>query len=147
MFALAPIVRRRGFVSRPERDFFDRFFGDFSLPSLVFEDTEWTPAFDVSETDSELTVKAEVPGMDKKDINITVSDGMLTVKGEKKHQKKEETEHYHRVETHYGKFSRTMRLPTEVKADKVDATYKDGVLNITLPKTEPVEPKKIEIKT
>jgi len=147
MFALTPIVRRKGFLSRPSRDFFDRFFGDFTLPSLMFEEAEWTPAFDVSETDGELIVKAEVPGMDKKDINITVSDGMLTIKGEKKHEEKEENEHYHRVETHYGKFSRTMRLPTEVQADKVDATYKDGVLNITLPKCEAVEPKKIEIKS
>jgi HSP20 family protein len=147
MFALTPIVRRKGFLSRPERDFFDRFFGDFTLPSLMFEDAEWTPAFDVSETDGELIVKAEVPGMDKKDINITVSDGMLTIKGEKKHEKKEENEHYHRVETRYGSFSRTMRLPTEVQADKVDATYKDGILNITLPKSEAVEPKKIEIKS
>jgi HSP20 family protein len=147
MFALTPIVRRKGLLRRPERDFFDRFFGDFTLPNLMFEDAEWTPAFDVSETDHELLVKAEVPGMDKKDINITVSDGMLTIKGEKKQEKKEENEHYHCVETHYGVFSRTMKLPTEVKADKVDATYKDGVLNITLPKTEAIEPKKIEIKS
>lgn len=147
MFALTPIVRRKGFLRHPDRDFFDRFFGDFTLPSLMFEDAEWTPAFDVSETDNELIIKAEVPGMDKKDINITVSDGMLTIKGEKKHEKKEENEHYHRVETHYGAFSRTLRLPTEVEADKVDATYKDGVLNVTLPKSEAVEPKKIEIKS
>ena len=147
MFALTPIVRRREFLRRPERDFFDRFFGDFTLPSLMFEEAEWTPAFDVSETEHELIVKAEVPGMDKEDINITVSDGMLTVKGEKKQEKKEENEHFHRVETHYGMFSRTLRLPAEVEADKVDATYKDGVLNITLPKPEAVEPKKIEIKT
>ena len=147
MFALTPIVRRRGFLSRPERDFFDRFFGDFTLPSVMFEEAEWTPAFDVSETDDEIIVKAEVPGMDKEDINITVSDGILTVKGERKQEKKEETEHFHCVETHYGMFSRTLRLPAEVEADKVDATYKDGVLNITLPKPEPVEPKKIEIKT
>ena len=147
MFALTPIVRRRGFLSRPERDFFDRFFGDFTLPSVMFEEAEWTPAFDVSETDDEIIVKAEVPGMDKEDINITVSDGILTVKGERKQEKKEETEHFHCVETHYGMFSRTLRLPAEVEADKVDATYKDGVLNITLPKPEAVEPKKIEIKT
>jgi len=147
MLALTPIVRRERFLSRPERDFFDRFFGDFTLPSLMFEDAEWTPAFDVSETGSELIVKVEVPGTDKKDINITVSDGMLTIKGEKKHEKKDENGHYHRVETRYGTFSRTLRLPTEVEADKVDATYKDGVLNVTLPKSEAVEPKKIEIKS
>jgi HSP20 family protein len=147
MLALTPILRRRGLLSRPERDFFDRFFEDFTLPSLPFEDNEWLPAFDVSETDKELIVKADVPGMDKKDINITVSDGMLTIKGEKKHEEKEENEHYHRVERRYGVFSRTMRLPQEVEADKVDASYKDGVLSIRLPKSEDTEPKKIEIKT
>jgi HSP20 family protein len=147
MLALTPILRRTGFLSRPERDFFDRFFGDFTLPRLMSEDTEWVPAFDVSETDNELTIKADVPGMDKEDLNITVSDGILTIKGEKKHEKKEENKHYHCVERRYGSFSRTMRLPTEVEAEKVDATYKDGVLSITLPKSEVVEPKKIEIKS
>ncbi len=147
MFALTPILRRTGLLNRPERDFFDRFFADFALPSIAFEDTEWMLAFDMSETDKELIVKGEVPGMDKKDINITVSDGMLTIRGEKKHEKKEENEHYHRVERRYGAFSRTIRLPHEVEADKVDATYKEGVLSIRLPKSEAVEPKKIEIKT
>ncbi len=147
MFALTPILRRTGLLNRPERDFFDRFFADFALPSIAFEDTEWMPAFDMSETDKELIVKGEVPGMDKKDINITVSDDMLTIRGEKKHEKKEENEQYHRVERRYGAFSRTMRLPHEVEADKVDATYKEGVLSIRLPKSEAVEPKKIEIKT
>jgi HSP20 family protein len=116
------------------------------LPSVAFEDTEWVPAFDVSETDKELIVKAEVPGIDKKDINITVSDGMLTIEGEKKHEKKEDNGQYHRVERRYGTFFRTMQIPDEVEADKVDATYKDGVLKIRLPKSEAVHPRKIEIK-
>jgi len=146
MFALAPILRRTGSLGRPERDFIDRFFGDFSLPSIAFEDTEWVPAFDVSETDKELIVKAEVPGIDKKDINITVSDGILTIEGEKKHEKKADNEQYHRVERRYGTFFRTMQIPDEVEADKVDATYKDGVLNIRLPKSGAVHPRKIEIK-
>jgi HSP20 family protein len=110
------------------------------------EETEFTPAFDVSETAKELIVKAEVPGMDKKDININFSDGLLTITGEKKHEKKEDGENYHCFERRYGKFSRTMRLPTEVETEKVDAKYKDGVLTIILPKTQTVKPKKIEIK-
>ena len=146
MFALTPILRRKVSLARPERDFFDRFFGDFGLSVPFFEEREWVPAFDVSESDKELIIKAEIPGMDKKDINITVSDGMLTIKGEKKHEKKEENEHYHRVERRYGAFSRTGRLPREVKAAKVDATYKDGVLSIKLPKSEAAKPKKIEVK-
>jgi HSP20 family protein len=111
------------------------------------EETEFTPAFDVSETEKELIVKAEVPGMDKKDININLSDGLLTITGEKKHEKKEEGENYHCFERRYGKFSRTMRLHSAVNTEKVDAMYKDGVLTITLPKTETVKPKKVEIKS
>ena len=111
------------------------------------EETEFAPAFDVSETEKELIVKAEVPGIDKKDININLSDGLLTITGEKKLEKKEEGENYHCFERRFGKFSRTMQLHTEVETDKVDAVYKDGVLTITLPKSETVEPKKIEIKS
>ena len=147
MTALTPILRRHGLLGRPHRDFFEHFFGDFGLPSLFSEEREFAPAFDVSETDKELIVKGEVPGMDKKDININLSDGLLTITGEKKHEKKEEGENYHCVERHYGKFSRTMRLPSAVNTEKVDAMYKDGVLTITLPKTETVKPKKVEIKS
>ncbi len=71
--------------------------------------------------------------MDQKDIDINLSDGLLTITGEKKHEKEDKNENYHCVERHYGKFSRTMRVPFEVKAGKVDATYKDGVLKVTLP--------------
>jgi HSP20 family protein len=134
-------------VRRPAWDLFDRFFEDFELPTLFREETEFTPAFDVSETEKELIVKAEVPGMDKKDININLSGGLLTITGEKKQEKKEESENYHCFERRYGKFSRTMRLPAEVDTEKVDATYKDGVLKVTLPKSETVKPKKVKIKS
>ena len=144
MNALIPILRGSGLVRRPDLDFFDRFFEDFALPRLFSEEPALTPAFDVSETEKELIVKAEVPGMDKKDIHINLSDGLLTIKGEKKQEKK--NENYHSVERRYGMFSRTIRLPFEVEADKVDATYKDGVLKVTLPKSEAAKPKKIEIK-
>ena len=147
MTALMPILRRSGLVMRPDRDFFDRFFEDFGLPSLFSEKTTFTPTFDVSETEKELIVTAEVPGMDKKNININISDGLLTIKGEKKQEKEEKDENYHCVERRYGTFSRTMRLPSEVETDKVVATYKDGVLKITLPKSEAAKPKKIEIKS
>jgi HSP20 family protein len=85
--------------------------------------------------------------MNQKDIDINLSDGLLTITGEKKHEKEDKNENYHCVERHYGKFSRTMRVPFEVEAEKVDATYKDGVLKVTLPKSETAKPKKIEIKT
>ena len=147
MTALLPTLRRRGLVGRPAWGLFDRFFEDFELPSPFSEEMTFRPAFDVSETENELIVKAEVPGMDQKDIDINLSDGLLTIKGEKKHEKKDKNENYHCVERHYGKFSRTMRVPFEVEADKVDASYKDGVLKVTLPKSETAKPKKIEIKT
>ena len=147
MTALLPTIRRRALVGRPAWGLFDRLFEDFELPSLLSEEMTFMPAFDVSETQNELIVKGEVPGMDQKDIDINLSDGLLTIKGEKKHEKEDKNENYHCVERHYGKFSRTMRVPFEVEADKVDATYKDGVLKVTLPKSETAKPKKIEINT
>lgn len=147
MSALIPILRRRELLRRPEWDFFDRFFEDFQLPRVLSEEREWVPAFDVSETEKELIVKAEVPGMDKKDIHINLSEGLLTIKGEKKQEKEDKNENYHCVERRYGTFTRTMRLPFEVEADKVDATYKHGVLKLTLPKSEPAKAKEIEIKS
>ena len=147
MTALMPILRRGGLLRRPDRDFFDQFFEDFRLPSLFSEEAGFAPAFDVSETEKELIVKAEVPGMDKKDIGINLSDGLLTIKGEKKQEKEEENESFHCVERRYGKFSRTLRLSSEVETDRVDATYKDGVLKITLPKREAAKPRKIEIRS
>ena len=80
-----------------------------------------------------------------RDINL--SDSLLTITGEKHHEREDKEENYHCVERHYGKFSRTMRVPFEVEGDKVDATYKDGVLKVTLPKSERAKPKKIEIKS
>lgn len=147
MTALMPMLRRSGLVRRLDRDLFDRFFEDFELPTLFSEETTFTPAFDVYETEKELIIKAEVPGIDKKDISINLSDGLLTIKGEKKQEKEEKSENYRCVERRYGTFSRTVRLPFEVEVDKVDATYKDGVLKITVPKSEAAKPRKIEIKS
>ncbi len=146
MNAIMPILRRHGLLSHPDGDFLGRFFDDFGLPGLFSEEKTFTPVFDVSETEKELIVKAEVPGMDKKDINISLSDGILTITGEKKQAQEDKNENYHCVERRYGKFSRSMRLPLEVEVNKVGATYKDGVLKITLPKSEVAKPKKIEIK-
>jgi len=129
------------------RDLFNRFFEDFAPPRLFSEETRYVPAFDVSETENELIVKAEVPGMNQKDIDINLSNGILTIKGEKKQEKEAKTEQYHTIERHYGSFSRTIQLPSEVEVGKVDATYKDGVLKITLPKSETAKTRKIEIKS
>ncbi len=145
MNALTPMVRRTGLLDRPEWDVFDRFFEGFRLPSLFAEETGFTPAFDVSETEKELIVRVEVPGIEKNDIKISLSSDVLTVTGEKRQEKEEKGEYRHSVERRYGAFSRTMRLPFEVEAEKVDATYKDGVLRITIPKSETARPKTIEV--
>ena len=143
---LMPILRRGGFMRPMGLDFFDRFFEDFGTPGLPAEDKDWLPPVDVSETEKELLLRAELPGMDKKDIEITLSDGLLTISGEKKNEHEEKKENYHRVESRYGSFRRTLRLPTDIESDKIDANYKDGVLKVTIPKSEHVEAKKIEIK-
>jgi HSP20 family protein len=91
-------------------------------------------------------VKAEVPGLEPKDIDISLSDGLLTIKGEKKQEREEKEENYHLVERSYGSFARSIRLPNEVQSDKIDASYKNGVLKIVLPKSEEAKKKEIKIK-
>ena len=107
---------------------------------------EWMPAVDVSETGDKITVKAEIPGMEAKDIEISMVGDTLTIKGEKKAEREEKEENYHMVERSYGTFCRAMKLPAPVDPDKVEATYKNGLLTMVLPKKEEVKPKAIEIK-
>jgi HSP20 family protein len=104
-------------------------------------------ALDVRETDDDLTVRASVPGVDPDDIDISISDGTLTIKGETQKEKEEKEGSYHLRERRYGAFRRTIGLPTMVNANKAEAEYKDGVLTLTLPKAEEVKPKSINIKT
>jgi HSP20 family protein len=107
---------------------------------------EWLPSIDVSETKSDLVIKAELPGMDAKDIDISMNNGFLTIKGEKKHEREEKDENYHLVERSYGSFTRSVRLPREVQSDKITASFKNGVLRVTLPKSEEAKKKEIKIK-
>jgi len=106
-----------------------------------------TPAIDLSETDSEIVVKASLPGVKREDVEISVNDGILTVKGEKKSDDKTETENFYRREIRYGSFSRSVPLPSRVNHEQADAEFKDGVLTITLPKAEEVRPKQIKIRS
>ena len=96
---------------------------------------------DVAETPEKVTVKAEVPGLDPKEIDISLVGDLLTIKGEKKSEREEKKENYHLVERSYGSFSRALRLPAAVDVDQIDAKYDQGVLTITCPKKEPVKPK------
>ena len=96
---------------------------------------DWAPSMDISETKDSLIAKVEVPGMEQKDIQISLQESLLTIKGEKKQEKEEKEERYHRVERAYGAFTRTVRLPVTVDMTKVTATCKNGLLTVTLPKT------------
>jgi HSP20 family protein len=130
---------------RTEMDrLWDEYFGPGRRALRPLEET-WLPAVDISETGDKITVKAEIPGMEAKDIEISMTGDTLTIKGEKKAEREEE-ENYHMIERSYGSFSRSMKLPAVVDADKVEATYKNGVLTVVLPKKEEVKPKAIEIK-
>ena len=105
----------------------------------------WTPALDVYENKDNFVVKAELPGMKKEDIEVSLHDGSLSISGERKTESKHEEGEVYRAERFFGRFQRTVTLPTTVAADKVQASYKDGVLTITLPKTEEAKPKKIDV--
>ncbi len=107
----------------------------------------WNPDIDIAETDNEIIVKAEIPGVAPKDIDITVMDGTLTIKGEKKEEKEDKGKSYHRVERSYGCFTRTIDLPAHVKLDEIEAKDHHGVLEITLPKMEKAKTKKITVQT
>lgn len=137
-----------GELSRLRREV-DRMWEDFFGPrgwGLRPWEGEWAPAIDVSETADKVEIKAEVPGIDPKEINITLTGDVLTIKGEKKSEREETKESYHLVERSYGSFSRSLTLPAAVEVDKIDARYEKGVLTVTCPKKEEVKPKAIEIK-
>jgi len=123
----------------------DSFFEE--KPGIKMEEFgEWIPALDLSETKNELVAKAEIPGVDPKDIDISLNNDILTVQGEKKQEKEEKDENYHFVERTYGAFTRSIRLPKDVQGDKIKASYKEGVLRIALPKSEDAKKKEIKIK-
>jgi HSP20 family protein len=107
---------------------------------------DWLPSVDISETEGEYQIKAEIPDVKKEDVKVTVEDGVLTIQGERKHEKEEKGRKYHRIERSYGSFVRTFSLPDVIEEDKVKAEFKDGVLNLYLPKSEKAKPKAIEVK-
>jgi HSP20 family protein len=132
---------------------FDNMFTGFSLSSSAPMERgtaqTFSPRVDVSETDKEIKVSAELPGMEEKDIDVSLTRDTLTIKGEKKGETEEKGKDYYRMERSYGSFTRSIPIPVEVDTDKVEATFKKGVLDITLPKTEKAigQTKKIAVKS
>jgi HSP20 family protein len=139
--------------TRSLRNLFDDFFNFEIIPqSRSFkrkwlEGGEWSPLVDVIDEKNNLIVKAELPGMDKKDIKISLGENTLIIRGERKEEKEAKKEDYYCCERVYGTYSRTITLPVRIDKSKVKASYNNGVLEITLPKTEEVKPKEIEIET
>lgn len=127
---------------------FDQAFADFRNLETG-EDVasrNWMPAVDISETDDALVLYAELPGMTKDDVDITLENNLLSIRGERKFEKEAKKENFHRIERTYGSFSRSFTLPSNVRSDEVKATFKDGLLHIEIPKAEEAKPRKISIK-
>jgi HSP20 family protein len=138
-----PFGELSSFRKETER-LWDRFFGE--TPFARTFTAEWLPSVDVSETKDKLLIKVDLPGLEAQNVNVSVSGDILTIKGEKEKEEEEKDEHYYHCERFCGSFQRLFRLPVNVKADKVDATFDKGVLKITLPKTDEAKKKRIEVK-
>lgn len=140
-------------VSKPRVPFgalacnIDRMFGDmFSGHPIVESETGWAPRADVHENDNAFVVQLDLPGVEKDNVKVKFEDDTLVVSGERKYESNVDEKNFHRVERIYGSFTRSISIPKEVDSEKISASFKNGVLEITLPKTEEVKPKEIEIK-
>ena len=124
---------------------FNETLGRFAGDEEGLSTGNWIPPVDIYETDQAVVLKAELPGIAPKDVEATIHDGTLYLKGERKHESEIKEENYRHVERAYGSFGRTFPLPAAVDAEKVRADFKDGVLTLTMPKREEAKPKKIKI--
>ena len=143
-----PLVKYSPFLETDEFPTGLRLFQD--TVNRLFSDQAnarpWAPSVDILETDNELVLKADIPGVDLKDIDIRIENGTLSIKGERKFEKEENNKGFHRLERSYGSFVRYFTLPETVDTEKVKAEYNNGVLNLTLPKKEVAKPKAIKVQ-
>jgi HSP20 family protein len=134
----------------PAMDPFGRLFERWGMLPLGVEETlpltTWTPICDIYETEKEIVVKLEIPGIKKEDVKVSLENNLLTIHGERKFEEEVKKENFHRVERNYGEFLRSFTLPATVDATKILAESKDGLLTVTLPKREEAKPKMIEVK-
>jgi HSP20 family protein len=127
-----------------------RIFGDLFAPQeggTDPEETYWIPTVDVSETENDFEIRAELPGVSENDVNVSVTDNRLTVKGEKRQEAETDGKNYHRVERRYGSFQRSFTLPRNVEASNIKAGFNDGVLTLSIPKPEAAKPTEIPVTT
>ena len=139
-----PMKNLFNFHNEMERVFGD-LFGSHEGETDTAE-TSWMPTVDISETDKDFEIRAELPGVSESDVNVSVTDNRLTVKGEKLQKAETEGENYHRVERQYGIFQRSFTLPKNVETNAIEAGFKEGVLTLTIPKAEAAKPTEIPIK-
>lgn len=137
--ALSPWSALRDLESRMNRMFKD-------LPAVDWPTLEWAPAADLRETADAYLLDVDLPGMKREDIELSVVDNYISIKGERKHENKEERDGYHLYERHYGSFQRSFEIAGGFDAEKVNARYENGVLHLTVPKREEAKPKQIEVK-
>jgi len=116
------------------------------LPSMMKEHGELMPDFDIAEGDDHFSVKADLPGIDPKNLDISLAGNVLTIRGEKREEREEKNGRYYTMEREFGSFSRSFMLPSDVKEDGIEASYKDGVLRVNIPKSERAKQKKIPVK-
>lgn len=135
---------------REIEDMFDRYTKAMGWPvsrgQELINTGDWTPRVDISETDNEFMIKAEIPEVNKEDVKVSVDNGVITIQGERKQEKEEKGKKFHRVERYYGSFVRSFTLPDNIDATKIKASFKDGMLNLQVPKTGEARPKAIEVK-
>lgn len=132
------------FSERLNRLFGTRLRGDGQKESLLV--TDWMPAVDIQETPAEYLIKVELPEIKKDDVKVTVEDGLLTIRGERKQEKEEKGKKFHRIERSYGTFLRTFSVPMDAEENKVAADFQEGILRVHLPKTEKPRSKALEVK-
>lgn len=126
--------------------FRNRFASARPFEGGISEVRRWAPAVDIYETEENLVVEAELPGIDPKDIDVTIEDGVLTLKGERKYEKEVKEENYYRIERASGHFERSVRLPFDTDEDSVKAAFDNGVLTVNVPKVQPPEKKSISVE-
>ena len=135
---------------RGMENMFDQYNRSLSWPQLgnqeIITAGDWTPRVDISETDKEFLIKAEIPEVNKEDVKVTVDKGVLTIRGERKQEKEEKNKKFHRVERFFGSFARSFTLPENADEEKIEASFKDGILNLQIPKHSEKKPKGIDVK-
>lgn len=148
MTVLKPITRRDvaawpGFGELENR--LQHIFNNWPLDTEGANGSEWVPAVDLAEEEDKYILTADLPGLTKEDINLSITDDVITLKGNRKTESEEKKKGYHRIERSYGSFQRVFRIPGGVDSGKVEASFKNGVLNVALPKPEESRPRQIDV--